>query len=403
VKPSVALGVRSETVRRSNLATLLRQIHLNGAATRSELVTATGLTRSAVGTLVGELVEMGFVREERSVPDGSPGRPSPIVRPDTRDVVLAMEVLVDFVAVAAVALGGEVLATERIDRPREATPIDRTVADLAALTRRVLDDLPAGARVHRAEVAIAGVIRRSDGMVVVAPNIGWRDEPLAEQLRAALPLDVPVAVGNDGDLGVLAVSRRGVAVGADDVVYLSAEVGVGSGVISDGTPLLGTEGFAGEVGHLPVNRDGRPCKCGSVGCWETEVGEEALLRRTGRPVNGGRAALDEVLEAAEDGDADVLAALREHGRWLGYGLGGVINAFDPEVVVLGGMFARIHPYVADELDRRAFDVIREHVRVVPAADGVDPPLLGAAERAWDQVIDDPAHAAATRVAVTGHT
>ena len=91
-------------------------------------------------------------------------------------------------------------------------------------------------------------------------------------------------IANEADLGALAEHRRGAAAGTDDVVFLSGEVGLGGGLIVGGRPLTGVAGYGGEVGHLPVNPlAGATCRCGSVGCWETEVGEEALLVRAGRP------------------------------------------------------------------------------------------------------------------------
>lgn len=381
-------GARSETVRRSNLAAILRSLHVDGASTRSELVTATGLTRSAVGILVGELDDLGYVREERATSNGSPGRPSPIVHPDPHNIVLAMEVLVDVVAVAAVGLGGIVLGERRLEHARAATPAERTVRELVDLAMEILAGLPDATTLHGVGVAVAGVVHHLDDRVVIAPNIGWHDVPLRDLLRRQLPVEVPVAVANEGDLGALAVSRRGIASGLEHVVYVSGEVGVGGGIIADGRPLSGAAGFAGEVGHIPVNLDGRACQCGSVGCWETEVGAEALLQRT------GRTSLDDVIEAAEARDADVMRALDVHARWMGFGLAGIINVFDPDVVVLGGTFARLHPYVAAaldaELDRRVFDVVREQVKVVASPPGFDAPLQGAAEWAWERVLADPA-------------
>jgi predicted NBD/HSP70 family sugar kinase len=395
-RPDTA-GSRSESVRQANLSAILHSLHLDGPATRSDLVATTGLTRSAVGALVGELTDMSFVYEQRSTSDGSPGRPSPIVRVVTDHVTIAMEVLVDSLAVAAVTLGGHVLDRRRIDRSRVEMPIDQTVHDLVDLTSELLGGLPDSLVVHGVGVAIAGVVRWSDQRVIVAPNIGWSDVPLGGLLHAALPINVPVVIANDGDFGALAEVRRGVATGLRNVVYISGEVGVGAGVIADGLPLGGAAGFAGEVGHIPVNPGGLPCKCGSSGCWETEVGEEALLRRVGRALGGGRAVVDEVLALAAAGDPNVLTAMEAHGKWLGFGLAGIINAFDPDVVVMGGLFARLHPFVANalesELDQRVFDVVRQQVEVLPSGLGFDGPLLGAAEWAWEQVLSDPAGAA----------
>jgi predicted NBD/HSP70 family sugar kinase len=243
-------------------------------------------------------------------------------------------------------------------------------------------------------VAVAGVVRRGDGLVRTAPNLGWTDVNLVERMTAALETDVPVTVANEADLGALAESRRGAAVGADDVLYISAEVGVGGGIIVDGRPLTGVAGYGGEIGHIPVNPSGLPCRCGSLGCWETEIGEGALLRLAGQPVGGGRSAVDAVLRAAEVGDPTALAAIEHVGHWLGVGLAGLVNIFDPRLVVLGGRFARLAPYVGAtveaELDRRALAAPRKLVRVVPAALGEDAPLLGAAELAIEALIADPA-------------
>jgi predicted NBD/HSP70 family sugar kinase len=267
------------------------------------------------------------------------------------------------------------------------------VADLAALARAVLRRLPGTDGMIGIGVAIVGIVQRDAGIVTMAPNLGWRDVPLAQRLADALETTLPVSVANEADLGALAELRRGVAVGAQHVMFISGEVGVGGGLIVDGQPLTGARGFAGEIGHMPVNPDGRTCRCGSVGCWETEVGEGALLRRAGHPPDAGREEVDAVLSEAAAGASDVLEALDAVGRWLGFGLAGLINVFNPEVVVLGGLFSRIHPYVdatvAKELDRLALPQAREAIRVVPAALGVDAPLLGAAELAFEPLLADP--------------
>ena len=141
------------------------------------------------------------------------------------------------------------------------------------------------------------------------------------------------------------------------MLFISGEVGVGGGLIVDGKQLTGAGGFAGEVGHMPVNPEGRTCRCGSVGCWETEIGEGALLRRAGHPPDAGREEVEAVLREAAAGAPDVLEALDAVGRWLGFGLAGLVNVFNPQVVVLGGLFGRIHPFVETtlgaELDRLA--------------------------------------------------
>jgi predicted NBD/HSP70 family sugar kinase len=398
------IGQRSETVRRANLSSIVRELHLGGPLSRSELVARTGLTRSAIRALIGELVSAGLATEERAASLGMPGRPSPLVRVDPNGaIVLALEISVDSLAAARVGLGGEVLGLVRVDRRRGHSSVDAVVADLVDLARLVGVDGPGDGRLIGVGVAVVGVVRRSDGFVSMAPNLGWTDVPLGSLVDRALGYRVPLSVANEADLGALAELRRGAATGVDDVVFISGEVGVGGGLIVDGRPLTGVAGYGGEVGHMAVNPDGRACRCGSVGCWETEIGEGALLRRAGHPPGGG-AEVAAVLREAGEGSAAALSALDDVARWLGFGLAGLVNILNPQLVVLGGLFGRIHPFVARtleaELDRRVLPAPRRLVRVVPAGLGVDAPLLGAAELAFEPMLADPAGWMRPRYAVT---
>lgn len=368
------------------------------------MVARTGLTRSAIRALIGELVLTGLVSEERGTPQGTPGRPSPLVRPSPDwGFVLALEIAVDSLAAAAVGLSGEVIDLVRVDRPRSRSFVERprgpssveeTVADLVALARTLTDRLPGRADPIAVGVAVVGSVRREDGFVAMAPNLGWRDVPLGASLAEALGTSVPIVVANEADLGALAEWRRGAAVGQDHLLYISGEVGVGGGLIVDGRQLTGAAGYGGEVGHMPVNPNGGTCRCGSIGCWETEVGERALLRRAGHPPDAGREEVDALLVEAADGSPAALKALDTVGRWLGVGIATLVNIFNPQVVVLGGLFGRIHPFVEErlraELTRLALPQCWEVVEIVPATLGADAALLGAAELAFEPLLSDPA-------------
>ena len=390
---STDLGHRSETVRRANLRSIVRELHSSGTLSRSDLVARTGLTRSAIRALTGELIAGDLATEGPATLDGTPGRPSPLVRLHPHGaVVIALEIAVDSLAVAAVGLGGEVFCVERIGLPRGRSSVADIAAALAELADRVRRGPLDGDSI--VGVAVVGIVRRTDGMVALAPNLGWRDEPLGEHLAAALGIDAPIAFANESDLAALAELRRGIARNVNDVVLIWGSVGVGGGLIAGGEPLTGAAGYGGELGHIPVNPDGLPCRCGSIGCWETEVGGSAILRRAGYPPEGGPSALDAVLADAEAGSPLALDAFAETGRWLGIGLAGVINTLNPELVLIGGRFAPSYPFLRTaleaELDRRVLRASRRLVRVIPATLGVDAPLLGAAELAFEPLLSDPA-------------
>ncbi|MFI5259220.1 MAG: ROK family protein [Candidatus Limnocylindrales bacterium] len=389
------VGQRSETVRRANLSSIVRELHLRGSASRSDLAARTGLTRSTIRALIAELVAADLVLEEAPALLGTPGRPSPRVRlnPYGRTVV-ALEIAVDSLAVALVGLGGSIHVLIREDRPRGHFTVDEIAADLAALTARAKTPPSAFDRVIGVGVAVVGVVRRSDGFVSLAPNLGWQDVPLGDRLAGVLDLDVPISVANEADLGAIAETRRGAAVGVSDVLFLSGEVGVGGGIFVDGRQMTGVAGYAGEVGHMSLDPNGVPCHCGSIGCWETLVGANALLERAGHPRDGGREAIDAVLREASDGEAAALGALDYIGGWTGIGMSVLVNVLNPSLIVLGGNFGRMYPFIRRsmevELEQRSLRGPRAVVRVVPASLGVDAPLLGAAELAIEPLLVDPA-------------
>jgi predicted NBD/HSP70 family sugar kinase len=387
-------ALRSQTVRRTNLAVVLDHLRRRGPSSRSALVATTGLTRSAISRLVGELVDLGLAVEDAGLSDGSPGRPSPVVRVDrSRFGVLAVEIGVDELTAAVVALDGSVERLRRIARSRDREKYPQVVADVAGLVAELGcgDRRVDGLQVIAAGVAIPALVS-DDGRVAVAPNLGWRDTDLGTAVGEALDLGIPMSVGNDADLGALAEYTFGVR--SDHMVYVSGEVGVGGSVIASGVRITGRSGFAGEFGHMPVNPVGRTCACGAVGCWETEIGERALLRRAGLDVDGGVPAVDELLERAAAEDPASLAALAEEGRWLGAGIAGLINAFDPDVVVLGALLNRLLPFVRRplevELAARSIHGLERSVPVVGATAGRDATLLGAAELAFAALLGDPA-------------
>lgn len=386
-------GGAAAEVRRHNLGVVLERLHVLGPASRSELTASTGLNRSTVADLIAELGELALVEERAAVVATGPGRPSPVVHPRPEGAVaLAVELVVDSIAVATVGLGGHVYNLLRVARPRNRFSPEETVQDVAKLAAPLLDSLPSPHRLCGVGAAVAGITRRADGFVHLAPNLGWRDVALAALLAQELGVDVPVSVANEADLGALGEHRRGAAAGTEHLLYVSGEVGIGAGVIVDGKPLLGAAGYAGEAGHTLINPTGRPCRCGATGCWETEAGELALLRRA--RVRGDADGVDTVAERADAGDATATRAIAEVGRWLGVGIGNLVNLFNPQLVVLGGLYSRLFdrfaPAVREGLRSRVLAAPGELVEIVPSGLGADAALLGAAELVLSGVIADPA-------------
>ncbi len=384
-------GAAADSLRRHNLATVLSRLHLAGPLSRSELAAETGLNRSTIRGLIGALSEEGLVTEDPGLPSSGPGRPSAVarVRPEGA-IVLAVEMEVDSIALATVGLGGRILDRVRAPNPPEALTPESAVARVVEMAGPLITELPAGRGLVAVGVAMAGVVRRSDGFVHVSPNLGWRDVPIGGLVSEAFGIEL-VAVANEADMGALGEYRRGAGRNARNMIYVAGEVGVGAGIIYGADPMLGIAGYAGEAGHTLVNPQGNECRCGARGCWETEVGEEALVRRAG--LEGIDSALEELLHRAEAGEGKTLNALSEVGRWLGIGVGNLVNLFNPDLVVIGGFYQPLFPFMADAIDSGAQEIALQPpwdlCSVVVSELGEDALLVGAAELALDEVLRDP--------------
>ncbi|MGH8866499.1 MAG: ROK family protein, partial [Actinomycetes bacterium] len=292
-------GATQDEMRRHNVSMLLRLVHVHGAVSRAELTSLMGLSRSTIKALVAELAEAGLVVEEIPATGLGAGRPSYVVMPrgDTA-YVLGANVGVDSVAVAAVGLGGGVLARREYRIKGLGAKPDVVAGRLASELHRLQTQVPRGAWLVGVGVGVPGIVRRSDGHVEFAPNLTWRDVPFGGLLERRLGLDVPLRVANDGDVGAMAEHVRGAGRGVHTMLYIAGEVGIGGGLVVDGRMLHGAGGYAGEIGHMMVNPTGRGCRCGSVGCLETEIGEEALLRAAGKEPSEGRRGHQRVLAQA---------------------------------------------------------------------------------------------------------
>jgi predicted NBD/HSP70 family sugar kinase len=385
-------------VRRHNLATLLGHVHRSGGVSRAQLTERMGLNRSTIADLVRALEDLDAVSQ--STPEAGKiqrmgaGRPSIDVKPAGDSVfVLAAELGVDTMDVARVGLGGQPL-----DRMSTATPADHDpgtlVATLVGMMRGMLESAHDRARLVGIGVAVPGVVTDHAGLVRFAPNLGWSDVALTPLLESSIGRGVPVHIGNDAELGALSEHTRGVGRHLNHLIYLSCDVGVGGGVIVAGAPMMGASGYAGEVGHQPFNPQGQTCRCGNVGCWETEIGSHAVAAAVGCPVSE----MHRLQEYLQPGSVppDRLRAL---GRSLGLGLGGLVNVFNPEMIILGGVLRWVYPLVSDDVlagvHQWALDAPAAQAQIVLPSLGGDSVIIGAAELAFTDLLQDPVEVLAT--------
>ena len=350
------------TVRRANLGVVLQQIAGDEPRSRARVAAETGLTRGTVSSLVAELIELELLREtgedERS---GRVGRPAQTLELGDRVVAVGLEVNVDYLAVCVEDLDGRrPLRAPRAHRQpalAAAPVLDR----LARMAREALDD-DRGGRPRRRSASrsrFPGLVEAQTGTLLRAPNLGWSEIAGRGRVSLAAP-GLPVRVDNEANLAALAEHWQGVArdLGASSASSArSASAAASSSTASSSAALTASAASSGTSPSIPT---GRSASAARRGCLETFVGQEAIARRAGicrrrrRPRAQRHARARPARRAGRPGRARGLA---EAGRYLGIGLASAVNLFDVDVVVLGGCFGPLAPWLADDVQR----VLRERV------------------------------------------
>jgi predicted NBD/HSP70 family sugar kinase len=379
-------------VRTTNLAVVLGFVRAHAPCSRADIAASTGLNKATVSSLVGELIDRRLLREtgltERRI-----GRPATMIVMDGAPyAAVGMEVNTDHLAVVATDVSGERLLSWRRAFAGRGAPANRSLASVGALARRAVARLhDEGRQVLGLTAGVAGLVD-AGGVVRLAPNLGWRDVALRDALARALGEPAyPVTVDNDANLAVRAEYRYGPHAGTENMVFVTSEIGVGAGIVADGRPLHGGRGYAGEIGHLAVVPDGPECACGRRGCLEAVAGVAALLRRVGgdQPVLDLEPEVAELVRRARAQQPEVLAALREAGRQLGRGVASLANLVNPEVVILGGYYVPLAPWLLppaqDEV--RAVSVAPDSggCRLVASGLGQEATAIGGAAMVLDTV------------------
>jgi predicted NBD/HSP70 family sugar kinase len=386
-------AVRPDDIRQHNLSLVLSHVHRDGALTRAELTQRLHLSRSTVGALVGDLAQLGLVEEVVPIGGARVGRPSHVVAPHAHGpYAVGVDVDIAHVTVAAIGLGGSISAREVIPTEREVSP-DQLVRLVSDAVPRLRAAVGSSGRICGVGVSVPGTVDLLTGRVGVAPNLGWEDVPLGEMLQTAAPSGVPIVIGNDADLAVLAEHQRGNARDCDDVVFLIGRIGVGAGIIINGVPVHGRDGHAGEIGHNVLDPNGPLCHCGKHGCIETFLGENALLHLAGRPLPRTDEKVTALFADARAGDPSATHAIASVAEPLGRAIAHLLNILNPERVVVGGSLGEVLELARDEVEaaveRYAFALSRPGVELVLPAFGTDSALLGAGEVAFTALLADP--------------
>lgn len=396
--------INQEDLRNHNLSvTLDTLLRAQKPMSRADLAKETGLTKATLSLLASMLIESGVVQEGEPVVSTTYGRPStPLEIRGGSIAGIGLQINTDGYGCLALDLNGDTLGREWVSEDMTGTDPYEIFAKLDAMTFPLESRLKRrGCKVVGAGFALPGIVT-DDMWLLVARNLGWENVNLT-RFNVVRRLDV--VAGNEAKMAAIAqipgyATERApflnVVDRTDSFIYLSTDIGIGGAVVRDGEVVMGSHGFAGEIGHLSVAMDGPLCSCGRHGCLEAFAGRRALVEAAGIAEDGDATsseAIDMFLQRWRAGDSDVAKVVGQAADALVSAIASAVNLVDVDTVLLGGLWTHFGDELATVLEGRlrseilGYPNVKIRVFVPPVA--LHPSLYGAAEMGLRRFIENP--------------
>ncbi len=396
--PQSLAGSNSSTIKLHNLRTILLMLLQHEHISRVRLAQLTGLSTTTITNLITELLEQGIVVEEgtKAIKQRKgAGRPRMALRlvPEARYAV-GIHIGVGSVRAAVTDLRANIVTSLSLTHSLNQSA-ETVLGETAQLAQQVIAQSKIDPKyIIGVGVGASGLVVPDTGVNLIAPNLGWHNVSVRDQL--AQHLDLPVCVDNNVRAMTLGEALFGPAQNVRILAFVYGRIGVGAGFVVDGQLYWGGEAGAGEIGHTTMLPNGGAlCRCGNTGCLETLISEPAImeLARDLAQLNeqgllathlqqAQSPSIENVFAAARAGDVPTQNMLADIARYMGIALANLVNVLNPELILLGGIFAQgqdlLLPTVEATVRQRAFADLGERVRLQPTSFGKNAGMIGSA-------------------------
>lgn len=364
-------------VKKINKSIVLHYIRNYSPISRARIAEQTGLTKATVSSLVNELLESSLANEIGTGESSGGRKPMMLLFNRTAGYALGIDLGVNYIRAVLTDLEGTIVEQYKVQHDN--TVLELALIELKACIREMIR------RVPQSVYGIVGIgigipgISNGQGDVLFAPNLGWTHVPLQRIIEEEF--GIAVVIDNEANAGAVGEKEFGAGRDAADLVYISVGIGIGAGIIIKGELFRGSSGFSGEIGHMSIQHDGKPCRCGNAGCWEMYASENALYEAARHELNTQSIDMETLLSLAEKGEPSVIKLFERVGHFLGVGVVNIINGFNPELIIIGGRLAEagqwLRPTMLHSLEGRSLPYPRERLQIEFSQLGSRSAVLGA--------------------------
>lgn len=342
-----------------NQKEILDLIRTTGAISRADISSITGLSPTAVGSIVANLMEQGYIHQ-RGVGESTGGRRPVLLELKPRSFYsIGVDFDIDYINIILVDITGEIISEKLWNTPNLG-PFENTMLKIESLIREILNESSIDVDVLLGiGLSVPGLVDIETGKLVLAPNMGWMNVDPKGWLEKLFP--VPVFIENESMASAICENWIGSCKGVNNFVCINIKSGIGAGIFTGGELYRGESGTAGEIGHIVVDENGPKCGCGNYGCLETMASTSRIAEKARRLVRQGIASslnavadvedidIEQVIKAAREGDEAAKNILMESARYLGIAIAGVVNTLNPSKVIIGKEFVKYANLVLDHI------------------------------------------------------
>lgn len=336
-------------VKKGNKSLVLDKIKYNSPISRATVASQVGLNKGTVSSLVNDLLEEHLIYESGPGESSGGRRPVMLLFNEKAGYSIGIDIGVNYLLGVLTDLNGNIHTEKRIAfKNLSYEEIELRLFETIDFLLISTPDCPHG--VVGIGVGVPGIVEK-DGNILLAPNLNWRNINLKEVLEEKYNL--PIIIENEANAGAYGEKHFGAGKDFENVIYVSAGIGIGVGLILNGSLYKGSNGFSGELGHMTIQAGDLLCRCGNEGCWELYASEQALMRHAEKlDIPFDSQDLEGLVSLAQSGNEEVIQLFHQTGDYLGIGINNIINIFNPQQVIIGNRLAYSKKWLKDSLNKR---------------------------------------------------
>lgn len=336
-------------VKKGNKSLVLDKIKYNSPISRASVASQVGLNKGTVSSLVNDLLEEHLIYESGPGESSGGRRPVMLLFNEKAGYSIGIDLGVNYLLGVLTDLNGNIHTEKQITfKNLNYEEIEIKLFETIEYLLKSTPESPHG--VIGIGVGVPGIVDKDDN-ILLAPNLNWRNINLKEVLEERYNL--PIIIENEANAGAYGEKNFGAGKNFENVIYVSAGIGIGVGLILNDSLYKGSNGFSGELGHMTIQAGGAKCRCGNEGCWELYASEQALVRQAEKlDIPSDMQDLEGLVTLAESGNDEIIALFEQTGDYLGIGINNIINIFNPQQVIIGNRLAYSEKWLKDSLNKR---------------------------------------------------